>query len=343
METAHCVHLSLSHFFTLSFGTVQFHYQTPPKTVLIADDSTRIRGFQDHNGDIILGGLFPLHTFVPGSDGGECEDGILTKGIQTLEAMLYTIDAINSDPDLLPNITLGYDIRDTCQSEKIGLDESADMVLANDSECCFGNSPLPGVMAVIGPLQSDVSIPIASFFRIFQMPQVSYASSSSKLNNRNNYRYFFRTFPPTNSQVQAVMDIIVHYKWDHISVIFSHNLYGESLANRLRHLAKVNKMCLDFVEPIYNEFTQSDYLKVAKELMTSYAKVVVLFTIDDTPSNWDNTLLPHNDCVPHKTFTSCVRSSKDWFMVLHLTDPVCIVCEVGSNFSHLYARKNLSC
>ena len=273
--------ISLTHFFILSSCAVQFHYRTPPETVLTADDGARIRGFQDHSGDIILGGLFPVHTSVPGSDGGQCEDGILTKGIQTLEAMLYAIDAINSDPDLLPNITLGYDIRDTCQSEKIGLDESADMVLANDSECHLGNSPLPAVMAVIGPLQSDVSIPIASFFRIHQMPQVSYASSSSKLNNRNNYRYFFRTFPPTNSQVQAVMDVIVHYKWDHISMIFSDNLYGQSLANRLRHLAKVNNMCLDFVEPIYNEFTQPDYRRVAKELLTSYAKLVVLFTIAD--------------------------------------------------------------
>ena len=122
--------------------------------------------------------------------------------------MLYAIDAINSDPDLLPNISLGYDIRDTCLSEKIGVNESADMVLANDSECHLGNSDKlqPAVMAVIGPLESRVSIQVASFFRILQMPQVSYASASSKLDNRNTYSYFFRTFSPTDSQVQAIMD-----------------------------------------------------------------------------------------------------------------------------------------
>ena len=113
-----------------------------------------------------------------------------------------------------PNITLGYDIRDTCLSEKIGLDESSDIVLANDSESCLGNSErfLPAIMAVIGPLESHISVPIASFFRILQMPQVSYASFSSKLNNRNTYRYFFRTFPPTDSQVQVIIDVILHYE-----------------------------------------------------------------------------------------------------------------------------------
>ena len=275
--------ISLTHFFILSSCAVQFHYRTPPDTVLTADDGARIRGFQDRNADIILGGLFPVHSTIPASNGGQCTDAVREQGIQTLEAMLYAIDAINSDPDLLPNITLGYDIRDTCQSEKIGLDESADMVLVKGSESFLGNSDKtwPAVMAVIGPLQSAVSIPIANFFRVFQMPQISYASSSSKLNNRVTYSYFFRTKLATNSLVQAIVDIIVHYEWDLVSIIFSRSLFGESLSTHFRQLAKERDICLDFVQPIYNNFTQPEYHEIANELLTSHAKVVLLFTISD--------------------------------------------------------------
>ena len=78
------------------------------------------------------------------------------------------------------------------------------------------------------------------------------------------------------------MDIILHYKWNHVSTIFSHNSYGESLIDHLRILAKENDICLDFVEPLDRDFTQPDYLKIAKELMMSYAKVVVLFTYQNT-------------------------------------------------------------
>ena len=158
---------------------------------------------------------------------------------------------------------------------KIGLDESADMVLANDSESCFGNSDrlLSAVMAVIGPLESHVSIPIASFFRILQMPQVSYASSSSKLNNRNSYSYFFRTYPPSNSLVQAMVDIILRYNWGHVSVIFSYNSFGESLVAHFRHLAKENRICLDLVEPIYNDFLPREYHKLARELRHQMPKL----------------------------------------------------------------------
>ena len=70
--------ISLAHFFILSSCAVQFHYRTRPETVLTADDGTRIRGFQDHSGDIILGGLFPVHISVPVSDGGRCAAGLST-------------------------------------------------------------------------------------------------------------------------------------------------------------------------------------------------------------------------------------------------------------------------
>ena len=75
------------------------------------------------------------------------------KCCESLEAMLYAIDDTNSDPDLLPNITLGYDIRDTCLSEKICLNKSVDIVLANYSESC-PLKLLPPIMAVIEPLES---------------------------------------------------------------------------------------------------------------------------------------------------------------------------------------------
>ena len=65
---------------------------------MTADDG-RIRGLQDRTGDIILGGLFAIHAFVPELDHGQCTDAVRDQGIQSLDAMLYAIDAINSDHD----------------------------------------------------------------------------------------------------------------------------------------------------------------------------------------------------------------------------------------------------
>ena len=88
--------------------------------------------------------------------------------------MLYAIDLINSDPYLLPNITIGYDIRDTCMSENVGLDESIEFVFS-DSLChdtCLSNTITSNtkITAIIGATVSFVSIPTASLFRLYNLP-----------------------------------------------------------------------------------------------------------------------------------------------------------------------------
>ena len=97
--------------------------------------------------------------------------------------MLYAIDLVNSDPYLLPNITIGYDIRDTCMSENIGLDESIEFAFSDDlchTTCLSTTDTLyKSNTTVIGATVSFVSVPIAILFQLFNLPQVSYSSTSS--------------------------------------------------------------------------------------------------------------------------------------------------------------------
>lgn len=86
-------------------------------------------------GDVVFGGLFPMHEhLVPsgesGGGGGDFPCGAIKeeKGIQRLEAMLYALDLINEDPNILPNITIGAVILDTCSSDTYALDQSMEFV-----------------------------------------------------------------------------------------------------------------------------------------------------------------------------------------------------------------------
>ena len=86
-------------------------------------------------GDVVFGGLFPMHEHLVSSDGVggggvEFPCGAIKeeKGIQRLEAMLYALDLINDDPDILPNITIGAVILDTCSSDTHALDQSMEFV-----------------------------------------------------------------------------------------------------------------------------------------------------------------------------------------------------------------------
>lgn len=131
-------------------------------------------------GDITLGGLFPVHSRGPA--GVPCGDIKKEKGIHRMEAMLYAMDQINSDPDLLPNMTLGARILDTCSRDTYALEQSLTFVQAliqkdnSDVRCSNGEPPIipkpERVVGVIGASASSVSIMVANVLRLFAVRDI---------------------------------------------------------------------------------------------------------------------------------------------------------------------------
>lgn len=129
------------------------------------------------DGDVILGGLFPVHA--RGERGVPCGELKKEKGIHRLEAMLFAIDLINKDPELLPNVTLGARILDTCSRDTYALEQSLTFVQAlierdgSDVRCANGEAPIfakpDKVVGVIGASASSVSIMVANILRLFKV------------------------------------------------------------------------------------------------------------------------------------------------------------------------------
>lgn len=131
-------------------------------------------------GGLTLGGLFPVHA--RGAAGRAC--GALKKeqGVHRLEAMLYALDRVNADPELLPGVRLGARLLDTCSRDTYALEQALSFVQAlirgrGDGDeasvrCPGGVPPLrtappERVVAVVGASASSVSIMVANVLRLF--------------------------------------------------------------------------------------------------------------------------------------------------------------------------------
>uniref|UniRef100_A0A8C7Z2R5 Glutamate metabotropic receptor 7 n=1 Tax=Oryzias sinensis TaxID=183150 RepID=A0A8C7Z2R5_9TELE len=186
-------------------------------------------------GDVTLGGLFPVHT--RGGPGTPCGDIKKENGIHRLEAMMYALDQINNDEELLPNVTLGARILDTCSRDTYALEQSLTFVQAliqkdtSDVRCTNGEPPVfvkpEKVVGVIGASASSVSIMVANILRLFQIPQISYASTAPELSDDRRYDFFSRVVPPDSYQAQAMVDIVKAMGWNYVSTVASEGSYGE--------------------------------------------------------------------------------------------------------------------
>ena len=226
-------------------------------------------------GDIILGGLFPVHK--EGNKEDEC--GVFNEipGYQYMEAMRYAVEKINNRSDLLPGIKLGTIIYDTCRSPTISADRTKDFIQLTLSPPPSGGGELAGI---IGPFVSGNSKIVGSFLRVFQIPQISYASLSVELSNKDIYNYFFRTVPPDSFFAEALAELLERLGWNYASLIYSKGTYSETGAQEVIKALAKRKICLAKKHRLKRFPEPSDYDDaIAKVAEVKEANVVIFVTI----------------------------------------------------------------
>uniref|UniRef100_A0A3Q1J0T3 Olfactory receptor C family, n1 n=1 Tax=Anabas testudineus TaxID=64144 RepID=A0A3Q1J0T3_ANATE len=182
-----------------------------------------------------------------------------------IQVMIFSIEEINKDPAILPNISLGYRILDSCASPTNAL--RAAITLASGLEeistkiNCFG---------VIGLLK---------LFRIVLvlLSQVSYFSTCACLSDRLKYPTFFRTAPSDFFQAKALAALVKRFGWQWIGVIQSDNDYGRN--GILSFTEEVQKfgVCIAFVGKILRTYPMDKILNVVEMIKQSTVKVILAF------------------------------------------------------------------
>ncbi|MBN3274477.1 GRM1 protein, partial [Polyodon spathula] len=249
------------------------------------------------DGDIIIGALFSVHHQPPAEKVPERKCGEVREqyGIQRVEAMFHTLDRINSDPTLLPNITLGCEIRDSCWHSSVALEQSIEFIRdslisirdENDgSRWCLDGSTsyLPPkkkkpIAGVIGPGSSSVAIQVQNLLQLFNIPQIAYSATSIDLSDKTLFQYFLRVVPSDTLQARALLDIVKRYNWTYVSAVHTEGNYGESGMEAFKELASQEGLCIAYSDKIYSNAGEKHFDRLLRKLRERLpkARVVVCF------------------------------------------------------------------
>ncbi|RXN38440.1 extracellular calcium-sensing receptor-like protein [Labeo rohita] len=189
------------------------------------------------------------------------------------QTMIFAIDEINNSKSLLPNISIGYRIYDTCGSRLSSM--SATMALMNGQEfaaedTCDGQSP---IHAIIGETESSATVILSRTTGPFKIPVISHSATCECLSNRKNYPSFFRTIASDYHQSRALAYIIKHFGWSWVGAVNSDNDYGNNGMGIFLNTAQEEGICVEYSEKFYR--TEPEKLrKVVATIKKSTAKVV---------------------------------------------------------------------
>lgn len=242
------------------------------------------------SGDIILGGLNVLHHKDPQD---RCGD-FFPVGLGHTEAMIFAIEQINNDASLLSNTTLGFDIRDYCETVSIAVKETYEFVRDTDlyhscssnssgvncetSSCSCSSKDSTPVTLIIGPYDSASAVQIGSLLSVAKIPIISYAATSDELSSAQ-FRYFLRTVPSDRQQVRVQADLFEHFKWTYVGTVALDDSYGRFGVSALQNESYNRKtFCIAFSEFIPRlRAAQSMTQIVSRIKQQSNVKVVVVW------------------------------------------------------------------
>uniref|UniRef100_A0A8C4XAM5 Olfactory receptor C family, j1 n=1 Tax=Erpetoichthys calabaricus TaxID=27687 RepID=A0A8C4XAM5_ERPCA len=200
--------------------------------------------------------------------------------LQLAQTMIFTIEEINNNTYLLPDLSVGYKIYSDCSSVTLATD--AAMALVNDpnEETFFNNhcEKTSTVHALIGLSESPLSISVATVIAPFRIPMISYFATCACLSNRKEFPTFFRTIPSDYYQSKALAQLVKHFGWTWIGVIRSDNEYGINGMATFIETVQLEGVCIDYVAVISRNNPRERYLETVNSIKQSTSKVIVAFT-----------------------------------------------------------------
>uniref|UniRef100_A0A9J7XYS7 G-protein coupled receptors family 3 profile domain-containing protein n=1 Tax=Cyprinus carpio carpio TaxID=630221 RepID=A0A9J7XYS7_CYPCA len=193
------------------------------------------------------------------------------------QTMIFAIEEINRSQRLLPNVSVGYRIYDTCGSRLSSM--SATMALMNGPEFtagdrCNGQSP---IHAIIGETESSATVILSRTTGPFKIPVVRrFFFFSFSLSDKKDYPSFFRTIASDYHQSRALAYIVKHFGWSWVGAVNSDNDYGNNGMTIFLNTAQEEGICVEYSVKFYR--TEPDKLqKVVETIKKSTAKVIVAF------------------------------------------------------------------
>uniref|UniRef100_A0A8C4QW70 G-protein coupled receptors family 3 profile domain-containing protein n=1 Tax=Eptatretus burgeri TaxID=7764 RepID=A0A8C4QW70_EPTBU len=201
-------------------------------------------------GDIILGGLYPIHfgidkkeeSFKSTPELPGCTN-FYAGGLQWAMGMVFAVNEINENSSLLPRTTLGYAIYDSCFNMPKTVETSLKFMKIDSVHTKYCTHHV-----IVGTFGSTLAVMMARLFGLYSIPQVSYASSCKCLSDKSQFPSFLRTLPNAKNEATALAFLVQHFNWLYVGAIAVDDDYGRPAAAQFVEEVEQNGVCIAFQE-----------------------------------------------------------------------------------------------
>nr|XP_056720276.1 vomeronasal type-2 receptor 26-like [Euleptes europaea] len=227
------------------------------------------------SGDLFVGGVASLSfninpiDFTEYSQLAVFEDLLVVpKNYQHILALAFAVKEINENPQILPNSSLGFHIFDSYFNARWTYDVTMRLTSSQDQfvsnyKCDTHNN----LVAVIGGLDSDISLHVATILGIYKVPQLTYGSAPVMMDHSPGYS-IYQMAPNERLQYVGITALLLHFKWTWVGILVMDDDSGERVVQTLSSMFSQHGICIALTE----RSPRSDFVSGVSDMMDQGAK-----------------------------------------------------------------------
>ncbi|KAM3820753.1 vomeronasal type-2 receptor 26-like [Vipera latastei] len=186
--------------------------------------------------------------------------------------VIFAIQLVNKNSQLLHNLTLGYNIHDNYLSTFYTSDALLDILSTGEANVPnYGCGSKDNLLALLDAANREISIQASTLGGTYKVPQISYRSASEALSDKRKFPFFHGMFPKKGFHYPAVVQLLLHFRWTLIGLFASDTDNGQNFMRTFPPMLVRNGICV----VISQLFSKTGYTSALREALTKWREVNV--------------------------------------------------------------------
>ncbi|XP_053216266.1 vomeronasal type-2 receptor 26-like [Podarcis raffonei] len=179
--------------------------------------------------------------------------GTVPKNYQHVLSLVFAVNEINENPKILSNITLGFQIYDSYFSAKMTYKNMLNLISRHKKtvpnyKCGIQKN----LIAVIGGLESETSLYMATILTLYKIPQVTYSLFSEAVGEKKHLSSLYQMTPNEADQYNGIVRLLLYFQWVWVGIFVTADNKGEMFVKTLAPLLFLNEICAAIIERMPN-------------------------------------------------------------------------------------------
>ncbi|XP_069980760.1 uncharacterized protein [Penaeus vannamei] len=183
------------------------------------------------------------------------------RGIQSVEALLWSLEQVNSDPDLLPGVTLGAIVLDACSSKEKAVRDVTNFLTGNIPTTM--REKVPSANNIVGMIAGGIGEEVRQVIDVTQpygITTIATQATSTAFSNTRRFPALLRLAPPNDVTGSAIASLLLYWRWEVFSVVYSDGGAPGDVQKHLLRETEAHNLKAAMAEPIPLKVDQVEYM-----------------------------------------------------------------------------------